>query len=264
VLAILRDVDERVRMREATMRHQKELEAANASLEAFTHVVSHDLKEPVRAMSMYLQEIRDNPKAPDREALIERAANAEASLERFLAGLLEWSRMSMTPLEPEILHVQDVLRDPGCATQFQNLIDERRAVLQVSPEIPFVYATESLLCRIFGNLITNAIRHNPGAAPHVRIAPGTSAPPNRVEILVDDNGPGFPEKVKERMRRPKREPTTLKGGFGLAITSRAIDRLGGELHLDDAPGGGGRVRVHLPKPPTVRRNTLEERVKELV
>ena len=264
VLAIIRDVDERVRLREEAARRQRELEAANESLEAFSFVIGHDLKEPVRAMATYLEEAQRAPTFEEQRAHVAAAAEAQKNMQRLLMGLLEWSRTTMTPVEPEVLRIDQVLRTPECAAQFQDLARERRALLEISPDIPPVLATESLVCRVFGNLITNAIKHNPRPDPRIRISAGASAPRNRVEILVDDNGPGFPEEMKARVRRFKHRPTTLKGGFGLSITHRAVERLGGELYLDDAPGGGGRARVHLPKPVLVPRSTLEERVRELV
>ena len=262
LLVVARDAARRALGREEDAQHIRHLEDAVASLEAFTYVVSHDLKEPVRAMGTYLEEALEDPRAPDREDLIRRAADANRNLDRLLRGLLEWSRTAMTPLEPAALRIQDVLKDPGCAAQFANLVDERQARLDVGPRIPAVLATEALLCRVFGNLITNAIRHNPRPRPLVRIADAPTQARNEVRVLVEDDGPGLPQVVKDSFAKLPNRPTTLKGGFGLAITRRAVERLNGRLAVEDRPGGGTRFVIDLPA--ATRISDLEARVRELV
>lgn len=265
VMAIVRDVDARVRLRQDVARRQMDLEDVNKSLEAFGYVVAHDLKEPVRAMGAMLEDVVTAETEAERSELVKGAQVAQRNLARLLDGLMEWSSTAAAPLEPEPLRVSVVLRDPGCAEQYRSLLEERHATLEIASDLPIVMATESLLCRLFGNLVTNAIRHNTRGTPLVRIARGQSAPPGFVEILVDDNGPGFSSAAREKLRDIKHGPTSLREGFGLAIAYRALTRLGGELYLDNAPGGGGRARVHLPAPPERRRRTtLEDRVRELV
>ena len=260
-LGIVRDVTERVELRERRETDKRQLQDAYDSLEAFASVVSHDLKEPVRAVGAYLDELQADPDAPDRADLLQRAATAHKNMQRLLEGLLEWSRAAKTPLEPEVLLIHEVLGDPGCAAQWENLLRERGARLEVSRDIPPVLATEALLCRVFGNLITNAIRHNAGPQPLIRIRQGDSAY-GLVEVLVEDNGPGFPPHVVEHQERP----TTLKGGFGLTITRHAVERLRGDVALGNKPEGGALVRLRLPVAPSLphARTSLEQRVRELV
>jgi signal transduction histidine kinase len=171
----------------------------------------------------------------------------------------------MTPIEPRPLRIHEVLRDPGCAIQWEHLLRERGARLDVSPEIPPILATEALVCRVFGNLITNAIRHNPSPQPLIRVHPGEGTTRARVEILLEDNGPGFPERVLSRAEHLRGQPSTLKGGFGIAITHRALERLRGSIHLENRPEGGARVRIELPAArPKDAKGTFEQRVRELV
>lgn len=262
LLLVGRDVSRRIRGREDDAARIRQLEDAVASLEAFTYVVGHDLKEPVRAMGTYLEEALESADPAERVAYARRAMEAHRNLEQLLRGLLEWSRTAMTPLEPEPLRVQDVLKDPGCAAQFGSLVAERNARLEVAPDMPPVLATESLLCRLFGNLVTNAVRHNPRPRPLVRIRSGEPLERNEVRILVEDDGPGLPEAVRDRFAKLPNKPVTLKGGFGLAITRRAAERLNGRLGVEERPGGGTRFIVDLPA--AVQATDLETRVRELV
>jgi PAS domain S-box-containing protein len=254
-LGILRDIGERVRLRERRVADQKQLEDAYRTLESFSSVVSHDLKEPVRGMGMYLQALQQDPDAPDRPELLSRAVAAHHDLERFVEGLLEWSRSAMTPVEPEPVSLPETLARPSVAAQWSSLLAKRAAKLQVDRNIPMVLATESLVARVFGNLITNAIRHDPGPSPSVRVRLGEERPP--------PEGPGFPP---ETLLAGADGPRTLRTGFGLAITRRAIERLEGEMELENRPEGGARVRIRLPTPLRVERTAdpMQQRIKELV
>ena len=105
-IAILRDVTDRVNARVKTEKAAKELHDAYGSLEAFSSVVAHDLKEPVRAMGIYLDEIQAEPNAAERERLVQRAVEAHHNLQRLLGGLLETSaslsvcRVASEPFAP--------------------------------------------------------------------------------------------------------------------------------------------------------------------
>jgi signal transduction histidine kinase len=264
-LCILRDVTDRIRIRQRDIDAHKDLVDAYDSLQAFTYVVSHDLKEPVRGVAAYLGELKADPDAPDRRELIERAHASHENLRRLLDGLLEWSRTAMTPLEPRSLRLHEVLHDPGCKAQWDTLMGERRATLTISDAIPPILGTESLVCRVFGNLITNAIRHN-RADPVVTIAPGAPLR-GRVEILVEDNGPGFPADLLDIGRGARTGTLGLRRGFGLTITQRALERLGGSIRLENKEGGGAIARIVLPAarlPGVPEIGSLEARVRELI
>lgn len=262
VLAVVRDVDLRVRQRERDELQRRQLQDAIDSLEAFAHVIAHDLKEPVRGMTCLLEELERQPDAEDRDERIRQAASANRDLRRLLDGLLEWGRTAMTPLEPRELPLSTVLAEGGCSAQWGALAAERGARVEIRPDLPIVLGTESLVCSVFGNLITNAIRHNPAPEPLVVIRRGEPKPPGFVEVLIEDNGPGFPETLMRRVRAMPNRPSTIKGGFGIAIAHRAVGRLGGRLALENAPGGGALARLMLPAP--LHLTGIEERVRELV
>lgn len=260
-IAILRDVTERVRTRVRSDKAARELQDAYASLEAFSGVVAHDLKEPVRAMGVYLEEMQEEADEVERAALVRRALVAHHNLQRLLDGLLEWSRTIATPLAPRDLDLRTVLTDAGNAAQWEGLLRERHATLQIAEDVPMIRGTESLVVRVFGNLVTNAIRHNPKPDPKVTIR---AEPARRgvVRIMVEDDGPGFTPDALRAMRAGS--PRSVKRGFGLAIARRAAERLGGRLHVENRAEGGGRVVVELPAAKRPSRSRLEERVRELV
>lgn len=263
-MAIARDVTERVELRERARTDERQLREAYESLEAFAYVLGHDLKEPVRAVAFHLDEMKSTQDAAEREAILDQARRAHGDLRKLMDGILEWSRTAMTPLEPRTLRIQELLMRPEVSAQWDFLLRERRAELVIDRDIPPVRATETLVARVFGNLITNAIRHNPDPAPRVRVRRAGSGPRGRVAIAVEDNGPGFPAALVHRVDHLKNKPTTIKGGFGLAIARRAAERLQGSLHISNAPSGGGVATVELPAAHEPDDEGLERRVRELV
>ncbi|HWH08763.1 MAG TPA: HAMP domain-containing sensor histidine kinase, partial [Candidatus Thermoplasmatota archaeon] len=209
-----------------------ELERANQTLEAFTYVVSHDLKEPVRALVEYNRALlHDHGDALDPEAkeLVERSRDAGERLARLLEGLLEYARASqIQPHELVPLRVEDALGAAECAARFENVLRERNARLDVTPG-PAVHASLTGICQVLGNLVLNALKHNPRPAPVVRIHSRTDPEdPRMVSLVVEDNGPGFPPELVRMFNDARRgRPSTLRGGFGLIITRQAVEKMGG-------------------------------------
>lgn len=245
VMAIIRDVTERVRLREDVNADHRRLREANESLESFSYVVGHDLKEPVRAVEAYLEAIQERVVDTSDVELVKKARDANRRMRGLLEGLIEWGRATTTALDVESLDLRDVLLAGPCRARYQHAVQERGARLEVIGGFPPVLATEGLLCQLFGNVILNAVRHNPRPDPRVSVqALGEEA--GQVCVAVRDNGPGFPREVRQRVERMRAtRPTTVRGGFGMTIALRSAHLLGGRIELGDAPGGGAEVRVWL-------------------
>ena len=252
VMAILRDVTERVRFRAEIEADRRRLREANESLESFSYVVGHDLKEPVRAVEAFLDVLAEGlDEAEAREAL-DKARAANERMRVLLNGLIEWSRATIAPVELRPTDLRAVLLGP-CTARYEHMLEERGARLEIVGGFPPIAASEGLLCQLFGNLILNAIRHNPRHAPRVTVQ-ALGEEDGLVSIAVRDDGPGFPAEVKQRIERMRAtRPTTVRGGFGMTIALRAAHLLGGHIEIGGAPGGGGEVRVYL------RVDTPEER-----
>ncbi|HWG92189.1 MAG TPA: HAMP domain-containing sensor histidine kinase [Candidatus Thermoplasmatota archaeon] len=237
VASLLRQRQDQARARERA--RIQALEQANADLETFAYVVSHDLKEPVRG----LQALLEDAEAGNRDALplAKRTADRLAAL---CDGLIRYSRVSLAPSDLMPVDPAVVLRSDACAAMYETLARERGAEVRVEL-MPLVLANDQLLCQALGNLVLNAVRHNSGTAPAVRVH--ASRDGDDVVIHVEDNGPGFPPELLARRLRGDR-PSTVRGGFGLSLVQRALTRMGGSLELAHRPGGGGLARVRLRAP----------------
>lgn len=247
-IATIRDVTEKVRMREKADLDRRRLAAANEILETFSYVVAHDLKEPVRGILAELEEVKADYGTPAGLESLQRASRTADRLAGLLQGLLQWSRAANVELELQPVDVRRVIASEPCVVAYERLRDERGARVEVSGDIPPVLASETILCQIFSNLIVNAIRHNPAERPAVRVR-AEQVDMDWVHVVVEDNGVGFPPHVVERLAAMRsHRPRTLQGGFGLSIASMATARLGGELKLGSGPGGaGGAVTLRLPR-----------------
>lgn len=228
---------------------------ANEALEAFSYVVSHDLKEPVRAVEFYLRVIDEDhgeELPPEVRELVRRGRDANRRLQSLVDGLLDVSRAArIDAADLHAVRVEDAIACDFCMLRFQRLYEERHAELNVAPGIPPVVGSLDILCQILGNLLVNAVKHNPRSAPKVRVSGRPfREDPSLVELVVEDNGPGFDPAVGERLwerMRPNALPATFRnGGFGLTIAARAVERLGGTMWLRNSPEGGAAVHLTLP------------------
>lgn len=259
-VAIMRDVTERVELTKDLQTSNAALEStnralrdANETLEAFTYVASHDLKEPVRALESYSRALEEDHGAmldadPDARDLVVRMRDNASRLRRLIEGLLDYSRASrIAPHELEPARVEDALASSDCRTRFEHLVAERGARLVVEPGPP-VHASMAGLCQVLGNVVLNAVKHKNDGPSVVRVrSRRLDDDPRLVEIVVEDDGPGFPDAVLQAFGRVKGgRPSTIRGGFGLIITRQAVEKMGGAMWLENRPQGGGVVHFTLP------------------
>ena len=232
----------------------RDLTRANESLRALTYVVSHDLREPAHTADGYLRFLEDDagPRLdPGSRVLLHQARIANGRLLGLVDSLVDLSRaarIDASQLRP--CRVEDALRDPACAARFEGAREEKGARVEVAPDIPPVLASHDVLCQVLGALVLNAVKHGPDRGGTVRVS-GRALPGGSVEVLVEDDGPGFPRRILERFGSSEAwdnlPSTSHPRGFGLTIAARAAAALGGRLGIGASPGlGGALVRLELP------------------
>lgn len=223
---------------------------ANRALESFTYVVSHDLKEPARALAELTRALQeDHAPALDAEgkAIVQRSIDSSLRLQALLSGLIDYSRAArIQATELDAIRIEDVVAHAECRTRYESLLRDRQGSVAVVAG-PAVRASMPGLCQVLGNLILNAIKHNPRPGAHVNIFSGSCIEdPGLVEVAVEDDGPGYPEVLIERFNRVSvARPATLHGGFGLIIAREATEKMGGRMRLDHAARGGARTVITL-------------------
>lgn len=195
--------------------------------------VSHDLRTPLTRMKLQLAMLGETDERENLEADV-------TEMERMVEGYLAFARGEGSE-QPQPTDISSLLRD--LVTQMRRdggVIDlhvEQAMTLPLRPEI---------MRRCLTNLISNAQRH--GEHVSIRAGPRESA----IEITIDDDGPGIPPERRKEVFRPffrleqSRNPETGGVGLGLTIARDVVRNHGGDLTLEDAPGGGLRARVWLP------------------
>jgi len=216
-----------------------ELNTANAELEAFTYSVSHDLRAPLRAVRGFaamLQSARQAPDAGERE-LLENIFSHTKRMSAMIDDLLRLSRISRgNGLSREITDLGSLV----ARTVSDLRVDYPRAAIKVSP-LPSANCDAGLLQQVFDNLIENALKYSAKKeTPEIEI--GMNQSPTESVIFVRDNGAGFDPAqaqglfgVFQRFHAESDFPGT---GVGLAIVKRIIERHGGRVWAQSAPGAG--------------------------
>ncbi|MBI5163081.1 MAG: PAS domain S-box protein [Magnetospirillum sp.] len=224
------------------------LRRSNQELEAFAYVASHDLQEPLRMVTSYMQLLKSRYRGrldADAEEFIGFAVDGAMRMERLIKDLLAYSRLSRhgRTFAPVALGpvVEAALGDLRAA------IADSGAEVACEP-LPVVDGDTTQLVRLFQNLIGNAVKyHRPAVAPRIRIAATPHG--NAWQIAVEDNGIGIAPEHYDRVfvifQRLHRRGEYGGTGIGLAECKKIVESHGGRIWIE--PGAeGSRFLFTLP------------------
>ena len=225
-----------------------ELARSNRELEQFAYVASHDLQEPLRMVSSYVQllERRYSGQLDERaEKYIYFAVDGATRMQRLITDLLAYSRVGTQGGELSPTDTSPVVKEALSNLEVA-LADSNARV--VYPDLPEVTADSSQLVQLFQNLIGNALKFKGEERPHVEVAAERDG--SYWLFSVCDNGIGFDQKYADRVfgvfKRLHRNRDIPGTGIGLAICQRIIDRHGGRIWAESTPGKGATFYFTLP------------------
>jgi signal transduction histidine kinase/FixJ family two-component response regulator len=234
------------RVRERT----RELEIANKDLEAFSYSVSHDLREPLRAVEGFCELFRSEFEASVPESgrkLLERIWSGATRMNRLINDLLHFSRFSREPLNCLRVPLREMV--PGIVAGLQ----ERQGQHQVSvhvEDLPDCYGDRSLLEQVLINLLSNAFKFTAGRSA-ARVHIGALRQGDGIVYYVRDNGVGFDMKYADKLfgvfQRLHSKDAFEGTGIGLSIVRRIIQRHGGAVWADSRPEEGATLYFSLPE-----------------
>ena len=226
---------------------RNELARSNEELERFAFLASHDLQQPLRTVSGFLQLLeRQKGDQLDERAheYIDHALRGTKQMSSLIGDLLAYSRVARDdrPLEPVAL---DQVWD-AAIEQLQATIEDAGAHVERSP-LPVVLGDRGQLTQVFANLIVNGVKYR-GDAP-----PAVAASAQRVnggwEVAVQDNGRGIDpqdhERIFEMFRRLNTNDDVEGTGVGLALAKRIVERFGGDIRVESEAGRGSRFVLSL-------------------
>lgn len=226
---------------------QREKEQAEKDLKEFLYVASHDLGAPLRTVLMYLDLLRSlHGEALDEDAtrVLERTHSAAWGMHEMIEGLLNLSRTVSQPMSMESVDLQAQVT--GALTQLVHL--REGAQIEVGA-LPMATSDPRLIGRVLQELLSNALKFR-GSGPHkVELRAGLEA--GMLWLEVQDNGVGMPERGREKVTQPfgrLHGRSEFPGhGLGLAVVTRALQRMGGTMQMESTQGVGTQVRVELPQ-----------------
>ncbi|NQV28494.1 MAG: PAS domain S-box protein [Rhodopirellula sp.] len=246
------DITERVEQQRLLAEQAEELKASNTELEQFAYVASHDLQEPLRAISGYTQLLAENyADSLDEKGkgYAHRTVEGVKRMQKLIADLLEYSRVSRNGNSFATVNLSDSVRDARIL--LDAAIQETGAVIEVD-DLPVVLADAGQMVRLLQNLIGNALKYRREVTPEIEI----SAKRNHDgfwTIRVKDNGIGIAPEHAERVfvifQRLHGNSKFTGTGIGLAVCRRIVERHGGKIHVESNPNAGCTFVFTLPDAP---------------
>lgn len=243
VLVTHEDVSERKRAEEAVQAARAEAEQANLAKSRFLAAASHDLRQPLSALSIYV----DVLKATGQNApLLANMANCVASLSELLTDLLDLSKLDAGVVQPEVRDFSVAELLAGLAAVHGPDALQKGLSFRVMPSRLAARTDPVLFRRILGNLIANAIRYTEQGGVLI----GCRRRQGKRWIEIWDSGIGIPadkfDEIFEEFRQLDHEERNRGSGLGLAIAARSAALLGLEIRVASRLGHGSMFALELP------------------
>ncbi len=226
-----------------------ELARSNRDLEAFAYLASHDLQSPLRVVTGMMNFLRDRYHGrldPKADECIDLAVAAAAQMSELITDLLTYSRVGNRELELQNINLQEPVY--RAVKLLRPVIDEAGAKLVIPDELPKVRAHPGELAQVFENLIANAVKFRSDRPPLIEV--GARPDDGRCLVWVKDNGigldPQLAPKAFELFRRLHDKSQYPGTGIGLAICKKIVERHGGRIWVESAPGHGATFFFTLP------------------
>jgi two-component system, OmpR family, sensor histidine kinase KdpD len=226
------------------------LAQANRLRTALLAAVSHDLRTPLHAIKTAATSMTSDEVSWSHEEIRDFSQTIDTETDRLTAlvdNLLDMSRLQTgaLPISVSATDVEDVLHVAVASLPTAGAA----IVLDVAAELPAAQADPGLLERAVANVLANARQWSPPAVP-VRVQAGIAR--EHIEIRVIDQGPGVAPDRRDQLFKPFQRLGDRTGagrsglGLGLAIARGLVEAMGGELALEDTPGGGATFVFILP------------------
>lgn len=237
-----------------------ELTTTNSRLSEFTHIASHDLKEPLRKIIMYsnmLEERYGDKMELNQVSTLQKIQQTSYRMQTLINDLLMYSQVSARAIETEQVDLYALMQQ--IAGDLEATISEKQAEVEIS-DLPVVMGDRTQLQQMFQNLLSNALKfHKKEDVPRVTVSSTiVNAPKNRSVsarrywcIVVKDEGIGFDpsasKKIYQLFQRLHSRSDYEGTGIGLAIVSKVVENHEGYIETESMLNEGSVFRVYLPQ-----------------
>ena len=245
----LTDITERKQSEQALALQARELERSNGDLRQFAYAVSHDLREPIRIVTIYSQLFEKKYKGRlDQQAdeFIQRAVEGAHRLEALLDDLLAYTQTAEGPQ-----NVDSPVDANVCFTKtlamFDAAVAESGAIVTSDP-LPLLRVNEVHIQQLLQNLIGNSLKYRSEAPPRIHISAERER--GMWKIVIADNGIGidgqYHKQVFGLFKRLHGSGKYAGSGMGLAICHKIVERYGGRMWIESEAGKGSKFFFTLP------------------
>ncbi len=247
-VGVMMDVTERRHNEQALAHYAQELRRSNEELEQFAYVASHDLQEPLRMVTSYLQLLEQRYEKhldADAKEFIAFAVNGALRMRSLITDLLVYSRIQRNQTEFTLVAMEDIIE--LALYNLQLAIEDSGAVITHDP-LPEIMANRVQMTQLLQNLIGNALKFRGEASPQIHI--GVKRESLQWEFSVSDNGIGIEQEYLERIfiifQRLHARNEYPGTGIGLAICKKIVDKHGGQIYAQSTLGNGTTFRFTIP------------------
>jgi signal transduction histidine kinase len=239
--------------------HQRELvllagrnaaEAANRAKSRFLGAVSHDLRQPLHAITLFVAALRRRTDGDEVDSIVDNIAVATGAMQRMFTALLDVARLDAgaVVVQPRSFALDEVLH--ALRTKFAPFATAKGLLLEITDSHLFVLTDAALLESVLHNLLANAVAYT----AHGSVTLTAHRHGQALELEVRDTGPGI---AADRLGRifgefvhlEHADPAGHGVGLGLAIVRMLADLLGARIEVTSVPGTGSVFTVRLPYVP---------------
>jgi PAS domain S-box-containing protein len=243
------DITERIARLNELEQTQQKLLKANQELEQFTYAASHDLQEPLRMVSSYLQLLSRRYSSAlndDATTFIDFAVEGAERMQALINDLLTLSRVSSTAKLFKTVSFDEIVN--RALFNLTYTIDETKADITIA-KLPELSVDSTQMVQLIQNLVGNAIKYRkPASTPKISITVEKTG--DTYVFSVVDNGIGIEEQYHERIftifQRLHTRDEYPGTGVGLSICRKIIDRHGGKIWVESNTNGGSTFKFSLP------------------